>query len=153
MNRTQATEEIKTRWKELYPADKKHKGIICPLCGNGSGADGTGIAEYKASGNHCLKCFVCGFSGSVIDLYMEERGQDRNDKRAFAEAVNDLAQQLGIQVEEETRPETPSFHGSTSTAFATDSMEEAIQQAAPEEPPADYSDYYRVCRKDRKSVV
>ena len=76
MNRKDAAREIKGRWRELYPADDKGrgKGIVCPLCGSGSGPNGTGISEKKGSSSHFLKCWngACEFNegGSVIDLYM-----------------------------------------------------------------------------------
>ena len=38
---------------------------VCPICGNGSGPDGTGITS--PDGKH-WKCFKCGFYGDVIDL-------------------------------------------------------------------------------------
>ena len=56
MDRKQAIDDIKARWKELYPADKDGKGIICPICHSGEGAHGTGISEWERSRNHFLKC-------------------------------------------------------------------------------------------------
>ena len=47
MDRRTATEEIKARWQDVYPTDGngRGKGIICPLCGNGS--DPVGIAQVE----------------------------------------------------------------------------------------------------------
>lgn len=68
MTREQATQEIKTRWKEyLQPAKKS--GYICPLCNNGTGDDGDGIKEYKSN---ILKCFRCDFIGDIIDIIGKE---------------------------------------------------------------------------------
>ena len=59
MERKAATELIKSSWKQLYPADKgkgSRQGIICPICGSGSGKNGTGITE-KPGSKHFLKCW------------------------------------------------------------------------------------------------
>lgn len=160
MNREQAAAEIKARWKELYPADGngRGKGIVCPICGSGSGKNGTGITEDPNSRNHFLKCWRgdCRFhqGGSVIDLYMLERGID------FKQAVSDLAQQLHITIdpyrgssaaEDFKSPAeaaaarqtggNSSFSGNGTPAAqaATDPAQTVIQ------PRADYTDYLRKC--------
>ena len=53
MNREQAREEIRHRAKEWLTPDKSGKGYICPICGSGSGRNGTGITT--ADGIH----FTC----------------------------------------------------------------------------------------------
>ena len=91
MDREQAKNEIRSRWKELYSADKKGKGIICPLCGNGSGKDGDGIRENpKSRIRGGLICFKCGFSGDVFDLIQQEQGM------TFPDALKSAADSLGI---------------------------------------------------------
>lgn len=94
MNREDVKTEIRKRWKELYPIDKSGKGIICPLCKNGTGEDGTGIRENpqaKAAGG--LKCFKCGFSGDIIDLIQQDK------KMSFNEALNCAANALNISID------------------------------------------------------
>jgi len=91
MNKKQAKRDIKSRWKELYPSDREGRGIICPLCGNGSGKDGDGIREnpnYSFTGH--LKCFKCGFSGDIFDLIQKEQGV------TFSEAFKIAAEKTGI---------------------------------------------------------
>lgn len=105
MDRKQATEDIKARWRELYPADGngRGKGIICPICGSGAGPHGTGITEKPNSRNHFLKCWNggCNFErgGSVIDLYMLEHGMNADDPRDFSKAVDELAAELRITLD------------------------------------------------------
>ena len=169
MNREQATQEIKARWRELYPADGKGgtgKGIICPLCGSGGGrkkANGdpptyTGITEMPNSRNHFLKCWNggCKFEGgSVIDLYMLEHGID-----SFSKAVDELAAELRITIDPYKRssaaedfsdldkataaPQTggnPSFSGTvTPAAEAATGPAQAVEQPRP-----DYAEYLRKC--------
>ena len=83
MTREQARTEIKARYAEyLQPAKKKHT-YICPLCGNGTGTDGDGIAISKKdpTGTH-LKCFKCGFYGDIIELIKQDKGL-ATDAEAF----------------------------------------------------------------------
>ena len=102
MDRKTAAQEIKSRWRDLYPADGRGRGsgIVCPLCGSGSGDNGTGITCDKGSRNYFLKCWNggCAFNegGSVIDLYMLEHGMQDGE---FNRAVDELARQLRITID------------------------------------------------------
>ena len=156
MERQQATQEIKARWKDLYPADGngRGKGIICPLCGSGSGKNGTGITEKPNSRNHFLKCWNGGCSfetgGSVIDLYMMENGM--NPQTDFSRAVDELAARLNISIDPhrnstaaedfaEAAPAAgnPSFSGESSSTAAAEPTAE---------PPANFQKYYLQCMKN-----
>lgn len=94
MNREQAIAEIRASWRSLYPADGKGKGIICPICGSGSGKNGTGITGDSNHGKpNSLKCWSCDFSGDVIDLIQRDRNTD------FKGALNIAADYLGIKID------------------------------------------------------
>ena len=155
-DRKTATEIIKGNWKQFYPADKKKKGIICPLCGSGSGENGTGITE-KPGSKHFLKCWNggCDFNhgGSVIDLYMLD-----NHIEQFSKAVDAMAADLGIEIEpytgnrstaaedfaDDPEGETLSFTGEQAPEGFT--VHTAAPAAATEPAPAaDFSDYYGRC--------
>lgn len=157
MDRRTATQEIKGRWRDLYPADDRGrgKGIVCPICGSGSGPNGTGISEKKGSSSHFLKCWngACDFNegGSVIDLYMLEHGM--NPQTDFTRAVDELAGQLGIVIdapagraaawddfitedgEEPQEPEqaagSPSFTGQTSAPASASAADPGAAAADP----------------------
>lgn len=154
MERKAATELIKSSWKQFYPADKgtgSRQGIICPICGSGSGKNGTGITE-KPGSRHFLKCWNggCDFNGggSVIDLYMLENGIEQ-----FSKAVDEMAGKLGIEIEpytgnrstaaedfaEEPEGENLSFTGEPEPAAP------APGAAAAPAPAADFTEYYRQC--------
>ena len=88
-------DEIRPRWRELYPADKCGKGITCPLCGSGQGKNRTGITENKgASAPGMLRCWHAGCrfneGGDVFRLIELEQGL------SFPDAVRYAADQLGI---------------------------------------------------------
>ena len=87
MNRDDARQEIRSSWKRLFTADNKKKGIVCPICGSGSGKNGTGITENPKKPGQ-LKCWACGFQGDAIDLIMQRDGSDYNT--ALKTAANDL---------------------------------------------------------------
>lgn len=72
----------------LFPSDNHGKGIICPICGNGSGKKGDGVTFVKNT--RILKCFHCGFSGDVIKLVAE------NSHCSYIEAAKILAEKFGI---------------------------------------------------------
>ena len=85
---------LRSLWRNVYPADK-HGGIICPLCGNGSGSSGTGISEWK---DGYLSCFKCGFHGDILDLVREDLKID------YEGAVKFILEKSGI-VEEKNPAE------------------------------------------------
>lgn len=96
MDRKELYHEIKSRWQEIYPKDRSGKGITCPLrnCNHGQGNHREGITLYKnGDGDNILHCFKCGFTGSVIDLVMEDQGISEK------EAVEYCARKLGLSTD------------------------------------------------------
>lgn len=57
---------------EIYfTQEAKKGGYVCPVCGNGSGSDGTGVKLIKGQ-SFRYKCFKCDTSGDVINFYAAE---------------------------------------------------------------------------------
>lgn len=91
--------EIRDRWKEIIPsltATAKIKvngqtSWVCPLCGHGQNGDG--LAENPRGRKGSLKCFGCGFSGDVVDLWQKVKGV------RFVDAVKEISSALGIRQE------------------------------------------------------
>lgn len=75
--------EIIRHQKPFFLEKAKRSGYICPVCGNGEGMDGDGIALNK-DGVH-YKCFKCGFYGDVIDL-IGEKYAINDDRERFKKA-------------------------------------------------------------------
>lgn len=146
MTKENAIADIRSRWKELYPADGSGKGIICPLCGSGSGKNGTGIRENPQSRRpHGLKCFACGFAGDVIDLIQQEQGG------SFPEALQDAADRLHIRLDplhgenDRVKPRRSDFPGRGNTETPPEAK---TPQNAPKTPTganADYTAYFQEC--------
>ena len=112
MNREAAKQEIRRSWKSLFYADRKGKGVICPLCGSGQGPNGSGITEDpKKPGN--LKCWACDFQGDAIDLIM------RRDNCDYNTALNSAAYDLGIKID----PYKPTAAEDFATPAAADRKE------------------------------
>ena len=162
LTRDMARQEVRRRWREIIPtmtapAKKRVNGEtswICPLCGHGEGkkkkdgkpADGDGLTfDPKSKDGNGLKCFTCGFSGDIIDLYEIVNKTDYNTTLSL------LAEQLGIQIErynpagtaERTqRQKTPAGGINTPAPAATPQEETEAQET----PRADYREYYKKCR-------
>jgi replicative DNA helicase len=86
MTGEQARQEIRSRYAEYLRPAKKKGTYICPLCGNGSGSDGDGMAINRKDPEKVhLKCFKCQFYGDIIELIKQEQGLS-TDAEAFETA-------------------------------------------------------------------
>ena len=133
MDNQEAKRQIQKSWKLIYPADKKNKGIICPLCGSGSGKHGTGItADVKGGRPNYLRCWACGFKGDVISLKMQETGLD------FNTVFKGLAKDLGIDIDSKSEKKHL-FSNDTKETFVPVGVSTDI---------ADYSSYYAQCTEN-----
>ena len=157
MDRRQAMEEIKSRWFEFYPADGNMKGIICPLCGSGSGPNGTGITAWRSSRNYFLKCWNggCDFNegGSVIDLYMMEHGMDSDTD--LRRAVDEMAEQLRITIDDPSSPQDGIKKDTAGASAGNHSFSGSAEEAADptEQQPTNYrKDFIRWLQNLRESA-
>ena len=139
--REEMRQQIRAAWRQILAkwtgtAPRKARGqatYICPLCGNGSGADGDGIAENpKSTTGAGLKCFKCGFAGDIVDLYQRTTGADHNT------ALKELAEQIGFTANG-TADKKKSFPLSVQKSTATPSTEET--------PSADFTEYFKLCQE------
>ena len=143
MKRADAVTAIKDNWRQIIPtitspAKTKVNGetsYICPECGHGKGGDGITF-DPKSHDRNTLHCFACGFSGSIIDLYMQHKGM--ND---FNKATDDLAEMLNITINDgatrkaSERPQSD-FNGK---------MDKQADESRKAAQTADYTAYYRQC--------
>ena len=138
MDRETAIAEIRGNWKRLFPADKKHKGIICPICKSGSGAKGTGITSNAAHGKpDSLKCWSCGFTGDAIDLIMRAEGLE------FNAALEYGAGQLGYTIDPQSPPRSEQRTAPKQTIKRDPAPAEESSKPAAEI--ADFTEYYKQC--------
>lgn len=158
MDRTTAKETIKQRIKcvdYLERSTKAGRGMYCcPYCNSGDGHKGTGALHFYPETN-TFYCFSCGKSGDVLDIYQQTTGADYNT------ALNALAAEAGIEIDSykpdagadfapgnaQNAPQRPASglddnlypNGTKAPKTATETLENEI--------PADYTEYYRECRK------
>lgn len=70
----------------------KREGYICPICGSGGGAKGTGITS-KDFGQHYTCWRGCFTNASPVDILAQEAGIDPADTKA---AIDNACQHFGI---------------------------------------------------------
>lgn len=99
----------------------RHKGYVCPECGNGSGRDGDGIT--RKPGSDFFHCFKCGLHDDVFGLIGSYYGLD-----SFEDQKAKAIELYGIASGEITLPKSP----------ATSYKEEKP------EPEVDHTDEYKV---------
>lgn len=162
MTREEARLKIRSEWRtilsqNLPDAERKvnhETSYICPLCGHGSNGDGL---TYNPRGKEgALKCFGCGFSGDVLDLYQQWQGMDYNT------ALKTLADEIEITVDpyRPTAAEdfkdlaTAAQRGPQGRTEATRSAEGINTQPDGKQPQngpteatggPDYTEYYKAC--------
>lgn len=100
MNREEARQYIQERAKDLLQQDRSGKGYICPVCGSGSGKNGTGITTKD--GVHFTCWAGCFTNADIIDIIGLQNGlTDYNSKLQTAAA------ELGITIESGYHRSTP----------------------------------------------
>ena len=150
MTRDDAVQEIRSKWRYFFPPDKSGKGIVCPICDNGSGSDGDGIrSNPKSKKPGGLICFKCGFKGDILDLLQQTTGGDYNTVLRMA------ADQLNITIDPYRPTAADDFRkapqkaatpaGDSLTAATDKTPQRAAQDATEHEPLADYMEYYGEC--------
>lgn len=93
MDQAQAIHEIRRNWRDIITsftgvAKKKSQGeetYICPFCRHGENGDGLKSNPKSHDGNG-LKCFVCGFSGDIIDFVKELKNCTPEEAREICAA-------------------------------------------------------------------
>lgn len=156
MDRETARQEIRQRFSCKDYLTKSKSGLYdCPYCGSGNGAHGTGA--LKVYDTNTWYCHACKKSGDVIDLYQLETGADYNT------ALSLMAQEIGITIDayrptaaagfahtaKNSPVERPQSDFNGQGNIKSLPAEKSPQRGAetPTEATADYTAYYRECRK------
>lgn len=106
----------------VFLSDARHKGFVCPVCGNGRGKDGDGLTR-KDGRYHCFKCGLhedtVGLIGKYFDL-------------DFLDCLSKGADIYGVSRDR------------TTTSSSAPVKEPAqVKTPAPEEPEADFTEQYK----------
>ncbi len=106
MNFEEAKQEIHERGHELLTPAKVISGTqtyICPLCENGTGKDGDGLAPVPNKQGY-YHCFKCDFHGDLVQLVQDS--EHVINREAFARVYA----RLGITITGGSTMTTPSTH-------------------------------------------
>ena len=103
MNQIELKEKILANSTSYFLQDKKHKGYICPICGSGSGPNGTGITTKD--GIH-FTCWVgCFTSKDIFDIIGLQYGlTDFKDK--FQKAADIFGMSLPVKEKISSLPQS-----------------------------------------------
>lgn len=71
-------------FEKFFPERDRIGGWICPKCGSGSGANGTGISQHKNIQYHC---WHCGKHGDIIDWIKYSYNMDFNEALKYGAKV------------------------------------------------------------------
>lgn len=157
MDRERARQEIRQRFSCKDYLTKSKSGLyVCPYCGSGNGAHGTGALKVYDNTNTWY-CHACKKNGDVIDLSQLDTGADYNT------ALSLMAQEIGITIDayrptaaadfahtaKNSPVERPQSDFSGQGNIKPLPAEKSPQRGAetPAEATADYTAYYRECRK------
>lgn len=103
MNTKDAKEEIKRRAADYLQRDGSGKGFVCPICGSGSGPHGTGLTTKD--GEHFTCWAGCFTNADLIDIIgLDKLGIPADDNKRYPEKLKAAAEELGIVLEEDTKP-------------------------------------------------
>lgn len=146
MNREDARREVKERAKcAEYLTPSKSGLFVCPFCGSGEGANGTGA--LKVYDTNTFYCHKCGKGGDVIDLFQEVNGCNYN------EALSLLADKCGISIDEYTPNGAGRQQGARNTPAKENTRKDAqeVQEGKQEANAAhNYMEYYKESRERLK---
>lgn len=158
MNRENARQEIRSRVKITDYLEKSKGGMYCcPFCDSGHGKHKTGAVKYYPEDN-TICCFgACGKKAyDIFDVYEKQYGVDYNT------ALQTLAGEIGIEIDPyKSNITTGQKHshmravqapqsdfrqsGNKTTTQTQKASENGTQERT--EGNADYTEYYKVCRK------
>ncbi len=149
MTRDQARQEVRSRYAEYLKPARKRDTYICPLCGNGTGSTGDGIAVDPHGDRQHLKCFKCGFYGDIIELYEQEHGC------SVADAFNGLYSYFGLQVEGSTsQPQRKSADRKATPKTTPASGSASTEQSPPADDfTAQYAEWHNSLLHDSEALT
>ncbi len=147
MNREEARQYIQSRSKEYLQVDGSGKGFICPICGSGSGRNGTGITTKD--GIHFTCWAGCFTNADIIDIIGQEQGlTDYNSKLQAA------ANEFSISIEnyhratayEDFAPAPEYQNQDKNKRYADNNIHITAYTQEPEQ--ADYTDFFLQANKN-----
>ncbi len=116
MDRSEARDQLKENLTGYVESITQHsKGVnmyVCPLCGSGTGGNGTGAFSIKDGIS--WKCFSCGQGGDIFDLIGKVEGLGE-----YPEQLQRAGELFGISIDSNPAPR-PEYHNPAKTERKTD---------------------------------
>ena len=139
MDKTRMIEEVKAH-EPTFLAKAKRKGYVCPKCGNGTGKDGDGITRDTSDKSGArFKCFKCGLSGDVLDLFGEAKGIT-----SFEAKLSGACAYFGIS---KVASPAGKGHGQSKASSSPPEQPRDPAQEAPLDSPA-YTEFFHKAHRD-----
>lgn len=148
MNREEARQYIIERGRDYLTPDKSGKGFICPICGSGSGRNGTGITTKD--GVHYTCWAGCFTNADIIDIIGLQTGQtDYNSKlqAAAAEFNISIESYHRSSPQEDFAPVAAYQKQTESKRYTQDSIHNSAYTTAQEEAEPDYTSFFLQANK------
>jgi len=152
VNREEARQYVIERGKDYLTPDKSGKGYICPICGSGSGRNGTGITTRD--GVHFTCWAGCFTNADIIDIIGQERGlTDYNSKlQAAADAFSITVEgYYRSSPQEDFAPVAGEYQKQTKSKQFTQGAIHNSAYTKPQEEPGpepDYTSFFLQANKD-----
>lgn len=148
MNREEARQYIIERGRDYLTPDKSGKGFICPICGSGSGKNGTGITTKD--GVHYTCWAGCFTNADIIDIIGLQTGQtDYNSKlqAAAAEFNISIESYHRSSPQEDFAPVAAYQKQTESKLYTQDSIHNTAYTTTQEEAEPDYTSFFLQANK------
>ena len=129
MTKEEAKNFIFQNPQKYLTKDKSGKGFICPICGSGSGKNGTGLILHKET--H-FKCFSCGFYGDMFEIIGKCEGLTDS-----AQIFNRAYEIFNIKIDTENFKPVSNF-----------SPIPKNEKKENEKPLTDYTEFFKKCKQD-----
>lgn len=133
MDKYEAKAALYDAFKSSLTEDRSGKGYICPICGSGSGKNGTGITENPYSVGHYTCWAGCFTNADAIEITALERGLNPNS----AEAIKAAYEQYDI-----------SYALAVSDFYDAPDGRPLVEYPPFKELPTDYTEYFKKCRTE-----
>ena len=151
MNREEAKQYIQERGKEYLQQDNSKKGYICPICGSGSGKNGTGITTKD--GIHFTCWAGCFTNADIIDIIGQQNGlTDYNSKLQTAAAEFGITTESGYHrstPQEDFAPVATEYQKQAENERITqDSIHNSSYTTPQQEAEPDYTSFFLQASKD-----
>ena len=139
MYKEEAIEHIRRHPEQYLKRDKSNKGYICPICGSGSGHNGTGITTKD--GTHFTCWAGCFTNSDIIDIIGKVHNEDRDFNRKLELACNEYGiNYTGLKSEQNYAKTERYTHNTHNTHYTHNTHKE--ESGATMEEAKDYTAQY-----------